>query len=89
MLLVQKLIAQPIGGAMARTPEPKHISLEEFQSDKVLSAVTNLVDQINGGSFMECHQAIYAATGIWVDELVPVFQKLDAALATRDLRVRQ
>jgi len=71
------------------TPERKHLSLEEFQSEHTLAAVKSLVGQINGGSFMECHQKIFAATGIWIDELVPVFQKLDATLATRDLRVRK
>jgi hypothetical protein len=34
---------------------------------------------------MECHTWIYQSTGIWIDELVPVFQKLDAHLVTRHL----
>ena len=34
----------------------------------------------------DSHKAIFDATGIWIDELVPVFQKLDAALAHRDMR---
>jgi hypothetical protein len=34
---------------------------------------------------MECHQKVFAAYGIWVEELVPVFQRLDAAIALRDL----
>ncbi len=32
-------------------------------------------------TFMDCHQAVFAKTGIWIEELVPVFQKLDANLA--------
>ena len=41
------------------------------------------ISKVNGGTFMWCHQGVFAATGIWVDELVPVFQKLDAILITR------
>lgn len=64
----------------------QRLTLREFQQEDVLKQVTDLVGSINGGTFMGCHKAIFEATGIWIDELVPVFQKLDAALATRDLR---
>jgi hypothetical protein len=33
---------------------------------------------------MDCHRAFFDATGIWIPELVPVFQKLDAGIAFRD-----
>jgi len=65
---------------------PTRMTLKEFQQDEVLTQVADLVGSINGGTFMGCHKALFEATGIWIDELVPVFQKLDAALATRDLR---
>ncbi len=64
----------------------QRLSLEEFQRDDVLAEVAKLAGSINGGTFMGCHKALFDATGIWIEELVPVFQKLDAALATRDLR---
>jgi hypothetical protein len=49
------------------------------------AAVDKIIGSLNGGRFMECHTAFYAATGMWIPELVPVFQKLDAALVTREL----
>lgn len=73
---------------MAERVEATRLTIQDFQSEDVLAEVTDFVSKINGGSFMQCHQAIYEATGIWIDELVPVFQKLDATLATRDLRPR-
>ena len=66
-----------------RTPR---MTLDEFQQKDVLRHVAELAGSINGGTFMGCHKALFEATGIWIEELVPVFQKLDAALATRDLR---
>jgi hypothetical protein len=65
---------------------PRRLTLKEFQTEEVLAEVADMVGRINGGTFMGCHKAIFEATGIWIEELVPVFQKLDAALATRDLR---
>jgi hypothetical protein len=65
---------------------PRRLTLKEFQTEEVLAEVADMVGRINGGTFMGCHKAIFEATGIWIDELVPVFQKLDAALAARDLR---
>jgi len=64
----------------------QRLTLEDFQQKDVLRHVAELAGSINGGTFMKCHKAIFDATGIWIDELVPVFQKLDAALAHRDLR---
>lgn len=62
----------------------KH-SLAEFKEMKDTSSVEKIIGSLNGGRFMECHTAFYAATGLWIPELVPVFQKLDAALVTREL----
>ena len=63
----------------------KKISLTEFKDMKDTPAVEKIIGSLNGGRFMECHTAFYAATGLWIPELVPVFQKLDAALVTRQL----
>ncbi|MEA3278140.1 MAG: hypothetical protein U9Q81_23205 [Pseudomonadota bacterium] len=32
-------------------------------------------------SFSECHIRVRQETGLWIEELVPVFEKLDASLA--------
>ena len=69
-------------------PRPQNLSLEEFLGKEEQSELQNVLGMINGGSFMCCHQQIYESTGIWIEELVPVFQKLDATLATRDVRPR-
>ena len=63
----------------------RRMSLEEFKGTKDTPAVEAIISSLNGGSFMTCHTEFYAATGIWIPELVPVFQKLDAGLLTRDL----
>lgn len=68
---------------------PKHRTLttaEFLKSDFLGRDVTALLKQFNGGSFMDCHRLVYEKTGIWVEELVPVFQRMDAAIITRDLR---
>lgn len=71
---------------MATARPVKKISLEKFQSSRIVPAeVESLLGQFNGGSFMKCHQAIREQYGIWIPELVPVFQRLDAALAIQEL----
>lgn len=32
-------------------------------------------------TFMDCHFQVFEKHGIWIEELVPIFQKLDAELA--------
>lgn len=61
------------------------VSLAEFKTMKLEHGVDALLHSFNGGSFMECHQKIFAQTGIWIEELVPVFQRLDATLTIRPL----
>jgi hypothetical protein len=63
----------------------RKLSLDEFRSTKDTPNVEALIGSLNGGNFMKCHTAFYAATGIWIPELVPVFQKLDAGLLTQEL----
>jgi hypothetical protein len=70
-----------------KAPKQRRMTLAEFQKSDVLGGDINaLLSKFNGGSFMWCHTAIFESTGIWIEELVPVFQKLDAALVSRDLR---
>ena len=67
------------------TQRTRKLTLDEFKAMKDTPHVENIIASLNGGAFMQCHQAFYAATGIWIPELVPVFRKLDAALVTREL----
>jgi hypothetical protein len=63
----------------------KHITLEEFKKSPPPQGTEAILGKLNGGTFMECHTAIFASSGIWIEDLVPVFQKLDAMLMTRPL----
>jgi hypothetical protein len=70
-------------------PKANKISLREFLGRDESAEVQALIGTFNGGSFMCCHTQIFMETGIWLDELVPVFQRLDAHLATStERRVR-
>jgi hypothetical protein len=71
---------------MAELFKRDRMSLDEFRSAQLPGEIEKLVSEFNGGSFMECHKMIYERTGVWVDDLVPVFQRLDAALALSDTR---
>jgi hypothetical protein len=58
----------------------KKMTLKDFMADgKVLPVEASR--HFNGGAFMCCHTQIFAQTGVWIEELVPVFQKLDSQLA--------
>lgn len=59
----------------------RKMSVEQFLAREEAPEIQSLLGKFNGGSFMCCHTAIFAETGIWIEELVPVFQKLDAQLA--------
>ena len=66
------------------------LTIKDFLARDESSDVQKLVGTFNGGAFMCCHTHIFAETGIWIEELVPVFQKLDAQLsanAERQVRV--
>ncbi|HEX8207051.1 MAG TPA: hypothetical protein VF587_13405 [Solirubrobacteraceae bacterium] len=58
----------------------RKLSLQEFL-DAGDAPQVKFGERFNGGAFMCCHTHIFAETGIWIEELVPVFQKLDAQLA--------
>lgn len=65
----------------------KRISVDEFMEIRLPGGADKLLHKFNGGSFMECHQKIFAEYGVWVEELTSVFQKFDALLAFRNLPV--
>jgi hypothetical protein len=71
-------ITSQIGGlAMS---DIRRLTLDEFLADTKAPEL-DIGARFNGGAFMDCHRSVYAETGIWIDELVPVFQRLDAHLA--------
>ncbi len=62
------------------------MSIAQFLTHKFEPEVQALAAKFNGGGFMCCHSQFFAETGIWIEELVPVFQKLDAQLAVANER---
>ncbi|HWK94060.1 MAG TPA: hypothetical protein VNR39_01430 [Pseudolabrys sp.] len=70
---------------MADTKRVQKMSLKEFHETKGVPAIEAVLGRMNGGTFMECHTKFFEATGIWIPELVPVFQRLDAGLAFKEL----
>jgi hypothetical protein len=65
---------------MPASQKAHRMTLKEFLSEDHAPKV-QLGSQFNGGSFMDCHCRVFAETGVWIDELVPVFQKLDSHIA--------
>lgn len=63
----------------------RKMTLDEFKASPAPKGSEDFLKRFNHGSFMECHCKVFAETGIWIKELVPVFQKLDAMLISRDL----
>jgi hypothetical protein len=61
------------------------MTLKEFLAMKIPAEEDAVLKRLNGGTFMECHTRIREETGIWIPELVPVFQKLDGQLAFKAL----
>ena len=64
-------------------PQPLNISggplnLDQFRTISQ-PAMWERLYGIEGDSLMCCHIRTYRATGVWIEDLVPVFQKLDAA----------
>lgn len=72
---------------MEHKHEARKLSLEEFLAEKAPAEVEELVGKFNGGAFMCCHTHIFAETGIWIEELVPAFQRLDAHLAANNEQI--
>lgn len=75
--------------AQESTRDTRKMSIKAFLAREDSPEVRALVGSFNGGAFMSCHTQIFAETGIWIEELVPIFQKLDAHLAvTTEAKVR-
>lgn len=57
------------------------MTLQEFRDLNSPVAVDDLFNRIEGHTFMMCHEEMRKKHGIWIPELVPIFEKLDAARA--------
>ena len=60
----------------------KSMTLAEFQKMNSPVATKDLFSHIEGHTFMMCHEEMRKKHGIWIPELVPVFEKMDAMRAT-------
>lgn len=70
---------------MAVSKSARKLSIKEFQATRQSQAIEAVLKNLNGGTFMDCHTKFFEATGIWIPELVPIFQRLDAGLAFKEL----
>ena len=68
---------------MSRMPAQK-MTIAEFLSKAGDKQLNDIFSRVRTGTFSGCHVAFFEATGIWIPELVPVFQKLDAMLVMGD-----
>ena len=72
-------IPQPNSRQPGRPVKP--MTLEEFRQMDAPVGVEDLFRQVEGHTFMKCHKEMEEKHGIWIPELVPVFEKLDAMRA--------
>ena len=68
--------AAPAGNGNVRT-----MTLDEFRNADLPVGVEDLFSEREGKTFMMCHLEMRDKHGIWIPELVPVFEKLDAVRA--------
>jgi len=74
---------------MEPTKMENKLTIHQFLARKESPEIAALIGKFNGGAFMCCHTHLFAQTGIWIEELVPVFQRLDAHLGVvADQQVR-
>lgn len=59
----------------------KPMTLEEFKQMDTSIAVEDLFRHGEGHTFMMCHKDMREKHGIWIPELVPIFEKMDAMRA--------
>jgi len=63
---------------MPEQPRRKDLTLEQFRTQSEPEHWDKLFKKIEGGTFTECHMKVFKQTGIWIEELTPIFLKLDA-----------
>ena len=81
------------GSALANGPTPEFrtggatsMTLEEFQSLNGPGSVAQLFGHMQCASLSKCHETMREEHGIWIPELVPVFQQLDAMSGCSETR---
>ncbi|WP_068082589.1 hypothetical protein [Polycladidibacter stylochi] len=58
--------------------KPQEMKLDQFLQEAGSEEINQIFKNVKTGSYSGCHCAFFEATGIWIPELVPVFQKMDA-----------
>ena len=67
----------PTQASTGRQPPLRTMTLEEFRAlDQ--QEVDRVLSMMDCPTFACCHERVREETGIWIPELVPVFDKLDA-----------
>lgn len=64
--------------ASTKATQSRNVSLDQFREMPEPEAWARYLGKISSGTFTECHMRVQRETGIWIEDLVPVFQKLDA-----------
>jgi hypothetical protein len=68
----------------AHLKKANKLTLDEFMKSAGGKEINEVFSRVRTGSFSACHCLFFEATGIWIPELVPVFQKLDAMAVMGD-----
>ena len=63
--------------------ESRNLTLEQFKAQPSQRDWERLFSKIGGGTFVQCHERIFKEHGIWIEELTPVFLKLDSLTASK------
>jgi hypothetical protein len=66
----------------------QEMTLADFVEKAGSDTVRQLFREVNAGTYSACHCNFYEQTGIWIPELVPIFQKMDAMMALRGGAIR-
>jgi hypothetical protein len=69
---------------MSTSHPTKKLTIQELLKQHKLSPqIEAVLGELQQGTFGDCHTAVFEKTGVFIPELVPVFEKLDAMLAFR------
>jgi hypothetical protein len=58
--------------------QKRELTLEQFKTLSRPAEWDKVFKRIEGGTFTQCHARVFKETGIWIEELTPIFLKLDA-----------
>jgi len=59
----------------------RYLTLEQFKAQSEPAHWERLFTKIEAGTFTACHTKVLRDHGIWIEELTPIFLKLDAIQA--------